>query len=173
MAKSADSSELSQSMSVELRSVVLRYSCTLLSFTSSICPEIHCNSPANLSSALVRTRLALKDQSWYSEWFSGVLRLRLEGTTFSHRFLKSSTKRWRRIRRTSPQLLDHDFCHSDLFLQGLSRSLQGRHPCFQSLNRVDELLVLLLCQTHSCHGSNHNTPTRKVQGSGCSATTLR
>ena len=68
MAKSACSSELSQSMSVELRSVVLRYSSTSFSLTL-ICPEIHCSSPTNLSFARVRTRLALKDQSWCTEWF--------------------------------------------------------------------------------------------------------
>ena len=55
---------------------------------------------------------------------SRVLRQRLEGTTLGHWFLKSRTKRWRRIRRICPQLLDHDFCHSDLFLPSLSMSLQ-------------------------------------------------
>ena len=63
IASGACSSELSQSMSVELRSVVLRYPSTSLTLTSSIRPEIHCSSPANLSSARVSTRLALKDQS--------------------------------------------------------------------------------------------------------------
>ena len=104
---------------------------------------------------------------------SRALRKRLEGTTLSHQFLKSSTKRWRRIRRICPQLLDHDFCHSDLFLLSLSMSLRGRHPCSQSRGPVDELPVLLLCQTHSCHGRNHNTSSRQVQGSGCSATKMR
>ena len=68
---------------------------------------------------------------------------------------------------------EHDFCHSGLFLLRLSMSLQSRHPCFQSGDPVDEMLVLLLCQTHSCHGCNHNYSSRKVQGSGCSRTTMR
>ena len=44
----AYSSELNQYMSVELRSVVLRYSSTFFSLISSICLDIHCSSPANL-----------------------------------------------------------------------------------------------------------------------------
>ena len=149
MAKSAYSSELSQSMSVELRSVVNRYPSTSFSFTSSICPEIQCSSPANLSSALVRTRLALKDQSWYSEWFLLYFVSVLKAPPSVTGFLKNSAKRWRRVRRICPQMLDHDFCHSALFLLSLSMSLQGRHPSFQSGDPVVELLVLLLCQTHS------------------------
>ena len=67
----------------------------------------------------------------------------LEGT-LSRLSLKSSTRRWRRIRRICPQLLDHDLSHSDLFMQSFSVSLQGRHPCIQSRDPVVELLVLLL-----------------------------
>ena len=63
-------------------------------------------------------------------------------------FLDSTTKRWRRIRRICPQLLDPDFGHSDLFLLSLSVGLQGRHPCFRSRDPADELLVLLLCPRH-------------------------
>ena len=155
MPNNAYSSELSQSVSVELRSVVLRYSSTFFSLIPSICPDIHCSSPANLSSALERTRLALKDQSWYSEWFPVY-------------FVNA-----RRHHRICPQLLYHGLNHSDLFLLSLSVSLQGRHHCFQSRDPVDELPVLLLCQNHSCHGCDHNTSSRNVQGPMGSATILR
>ena len=50
-----------------------------------------------------------------------------------------------RIRRICPQLLNHDLCHSDLFLLSLSMSLQSRHPCFQSGDPVNELLVCCCC----------------------------
>ena len=108
MAKSACSSELSHSMSVELRSrrsSVLKHR----SASSSICPEIHCSSPANLTSALVRTRLALKDQAGYSEWFPVYFVSALKAPPSVTGFLKSGTKRWRRIHRVCPQLLDRNF----------------------------------------------------------------
>ena len=46
-------------------------------------------------------------------------------------------------------------------------SLKDRHPCFQSGDPVDELLVLLVCQTHSYHGCNHNNSSRKLQEPEC------
>ena len=160
-------------MSVELRSVVLRYSSTSFSLASSICPESHCSSPANLLICSCEDSSRTERPIVVLGMVPSALCQRLEGTALGHPFLKSSTKRWRRIRRICPKLLDHDVCHSDLFLLSLSMSLQGRHPCFQSGDPVDELLILLLCQTHSCHGWNHNNSSRKVQGSGCSATIMR
>ena len=130
LANNAYSSELSQSMSNELRSVVLRHSNTSLSLISSICPEIHCSRPCKNSS---RTEGPLGN-------VSRVLCQCLEGTTLSHLFLRSSTKRWRRIRRICPrcpQLLDHHLSHSDLFLLSFSVSLQGRlasNPEILSMN---------------------------------------
>ena len=57
-----------------------------------------------------------------------------------------SEKQHEAVEKDSSDLpaLDHDFCHSDLFLLSLSTSLQSRHPCFQPGDPVDELLVLLL-----------------------------
>ena len=133
MAKSAYSSELSQSMSVELRSVVLRYSNTSFSVTLSKSAQKSTAVVPQISRLLLRgLASALKDQSWYSEWFPVYFVNALKAPHSVTEFLKSSTKRWRRIRRICPQLLDHDFSHSDLFLLSLSMSLQGRHPCFQS-----------------------------------------
>ena len=45
----------------------------------------------------------------------------------------------------------------------LRRGLQGRHKCFQIRYRVNELLVLLMCQTHSSHGYHHNSSSRTVR----------
>ena len=167
IASSAYSSELSQSMSVELRSVVLRYSSRSFPLTSSICPEIHCSSLANLSSA----RLALKDQSWYSDWFSVYFDNALKAP-LSHLSRKEGTSRRRRICSSRPQLLDQPFSHTDLFLLSFGVCLQGRHPCFQPRAWVNELLVLLLCQSHSCYGHHHNSSSRAFQRSIGSATIL-
>ena len=100
----------------------------------------------------------------------------LESTTLSHLILSSSTQRWRRIRRICPrcpQLLDHHLSHYDLFLLSFSVSLQGRHPCCRSRDPVDELLVLLLCQTHSCLGCDENSSSRSFQRPVSSAPTLK
>ena len=66
-----------------------------------------------------------------------------------------------------PQLLAQPFSHTDLFLLSFGVCLQGRHPYFQPRGRVNELLVLLLCQTHSRHGYHHNSSSRTVERSIC------
>ena len=151
----AYSSELSQSMPVELRSVVLPNSSTffLVDFTDLS------RYPLQLSrKSLVRS---CKDSS------------RTEGPIVVLGMVPKCTLSVPRHHRICPQLLDHGLSHSDLFLLSFSMSLQDRHPCFQSRDPVDELLVLLLCQNHSCHGCDHNTSSRDVQGPMGSATIMR
>ena len=133
-ANSAYNSEFSQSKSTVRRYVVLRYSSTSFSLISSMVPEIHCSSPANISSALVRTRLARKDQSWYAEGFPTHFVSALKAPP--------SVTCFREVPRVGgsgfvgfPAVLkqsNHQLSHTDLFLQRLCASLWGRHHRFQS-----------------------------------------
>ena len=122
MDSSAYISKSSQSISVVLRPAVLRYSSTSLSLISSICPEIHCSSPPNLSCARVRTRLALNCPIVILGRISRVPCQRLKSTTLWHLFL-GCTRLWRQIRRCPrcPQLLNHYLSDADLFLAELLR----------------------------------------------------
>ena len=139
--------------------------------TSSICPENHCRNQAK---SLIRSR----EYSSRTEGpivvlgvVSRVLRQCLQGTAL-HLSRKEGASRGRRICSSRPQLLDQPFSHADLFLLSFGVCLQGRHSCFQPRDRVNELLVLLLCQTHSSHGFHHNSSSRTVQRSIRSATIM-
>ena len=68
-----------------------------------------------------------------------------------------------RRRRVCSRLLEKPFSRTDLSLLSFGVCLQGRHPCFQPRDRVNELLVLLLYRTDSSHGYHHNSPSRTVQ----------